>query len=51
MSECLHRVTDDYNGMNDLLKYGLIRTGISQVVSTEITSNHLIEEVFRGIER
>ena len=54
MSECLHRVTDDYNAMNDLLKYGLIRTGISEVVtdlSIEVTDIHLVEEVLRGIER
>lgn len=54
MSECLHRVTDDYNAMNDLLKYGLIRTSISQVVanlSVELTDSHLVEEVLRGIER
>lgn len=54
MSECLYRVTDDYNAMNDLLKYGLIRTNISQVVpdlSTEMTGTQLMEEVLRGIER
>lgn len=54
MSECLHRVTDDYNAMNDLLNYGLIRTSISKVVtdlSVEVTDTHLVEEVLRGIER
>ena len=54
MSECLHRVTDDYNAMNDLLKYGLIRTSINELVtdlSVEVTDGHLVEEVLRGIER
>jgi len=54
MSQCLHCVTDDYNAMNDLLKYGLIRTSISKVIndlSIEVTDTHLVEEVLKGIER
>ena len=54
MSECLYRVTDDYNAMNDLLKYGLIRTAISQVItdlSIEQYDDHVVEDVLRGIER
>lgn len=50
MSECLHRVTNDYNAMSDLLKYGLIRTSVGVVtgLSDELTT---VEEVLRGIER
>ena len=54
ISQCLNCVTDDYNAMTDLLKYGLIRTSISEVISDlsiEITDIHLVEEVLKGIER
>ena len=54
MSECLHRVTDDYNAMSDLLKYGLIRTSLGQVIpdlSIDPSDPHVVEEVLRGIER
>ena len=54
MSECLHRVTDDFDAMTDLLKYGLIRTSIDRVMtglSVETTDLHLVEEVLRGTER
>ena len=54
MSECLHRVTNDYNAMSDLLKYGLIRTSFGQVMpdlSIDPSDPHVVEEVLRGIER
>jgi len=54
MLECLHRVTDDYNAMRDLLQYGLIRTSIGHVMtglSDELSTPHLVEEALRGIER
>lgn len=54
MSVCLHRVTDDYNAMSELLNYGLIRTSFSQVIpdlSIDPSDYDLVEEVLRGTKR
>jgi len=50
MSECLHRVTDNYEAMADLLKYGLIRTSIDKVaeLASEETGVILTEELLRS---
>lgn len=41
MSEYLHHVTDNYDAMSDLMKYGLIGTSISEVVTNIYTSSQL----------
>ena len=50
LGECLHCVTDNYNAMSDLLKYGLIRISVSEVVtdlSIKLTDPNLVESVER----
>ena len=52
MSECLRRVTDNYEAMADLLKYGLIRTSIEKVaeLASEEVGVVLTEELLRSNE-
>ena len=50
MSECLRRVTNNYEAMIDLLKYGLIRTSIEKVaeLASEETGVVLTKELLRS---